>query len=66
MLQTQKHLFSLPDSLTYLNTAYMAPQLKSVVTTGVCAETEILRKISGDFQHITISFFILSANSTLF
>ena len=34
MLSSQKHLFSLPDGLIYLNVAYMAPQLKSVEETG--------------------------------
>lgn len=34
MLLSQKHLFSLPDGLTYLNTSYMSPQLKSVEQVG--------------------------------
>lgn len=35
MIDSQKHLFSLPDSVTYLNGAYMSPQLKSVETIGI-------------------------------
>ena len=34
MLQSQEHLFSLPEGLTYLNVSYMAPQLKSVEAIG--------------------------------
>lgn len=34
-MQSQKHLFSLPDSVTYINAAYMAPQLKSVEQVGL-------------------------------
>jgi selenocysteine lyase/cysteine desulfurase len=34
MLTCQKHLFSLPDSVTYLNCAYMSPQLKAVEAAG--------------------------------
>lgn len=34
MLPCQKHLFTLPDDITYLNGAYMAPQLKSVEAAG--------------------------------
>jgi selenocysteine lyase/cysteine desulfurase len=34
MLTCQKHLFSLPDSVTYLNCAYMSPQMKSVEEAG--------------------------------
>ncbi len=35
MLDNQKHLFGLPDTVTYLNGAYMSPQLKSVETIGI-------------------------------
>ncbi|MGB5818491.1 MAG: aminotransferase class V-fold PLP-dependent enzyme [Saonia sp.] len=35
MLANQKHLFSLSDSATYLNGAYMAPQLKTVAAIGI-------------------------------
>ncbi len=35
MLSHQKHLFSLPDDITYLNGAYMGPQLKSVEAVGI-------------------------------
>ena len=37
MLTSQKHLFDLDDSITYLNGAYMSPQLKSVTAAGVIA-----------------------------
>lgn len=37
MLTCQKHLFQLPDDVTYLNCAYMSPQLKSVETAGLAA-----------------------------
>lgn len=35
MLDCQKHLFSLPDDVHYLNCAYMSPLLKSVENAGV-------------------------------
>ncbi len=35
MLSHQKELFSLPEDITYLNGAYMSPQLKSVETVGI-------------------------------
>ena len=35
LLQPQKHLFDLPDAVTYLNGAYMAPQLNSVEAIGI-------------------------------
>jgi len=34
MLTCQKHLFSLPESVAYLNCAYMSPQLKAVEEAG--------------------------------
>lgn len=34
MLTNQKHLFKLPENITYLNGAYMSPQLKSVEKSG--------------------------------
>ncbi|MCO6477228.1 MAG: aminotransferase class V-fold PLP-dependent enzyme [Phaeodactylibacter sp.] len=34
MLHCQKHLFSLPEDVAYLNCAYMSPQLKSVEQAG--------------------------------
>lgn len=34
MLNCQKHLFSLPEEITYLNNAYMSPLLKSVEQAG--------------------------------
>lgn len=33
-LESQRHLFSLPDEVVYLNCAYMSPQLKSVEAAG--------------------------------
>ncbi|WP_459210508.1 aminotransferase class V-fold PLP-dependent enzyme [Aquimarina rhabdastrellae] len=35
MLNNQKHLFDLPDNVTYLNGAYMAPQLKDCTEIGI-------------------------------
>lgn len=35
MLSSQRHLFDLPEEVTYLNNAYMAPNLKSVEAAGV-------------------------------
>ena len=35
MLTNQKHLFQLPDEITYLNGSYMAPQLRSVEEVGI-------------------------------
>ncbi len=34
MLSCQRHLFSIPEEIAYLNTAYMSPQLKSVSEVG--------------------------------
>jgi len=34
-MQHQKHLFSLPENATYINGAYMSPQLKSVAQIGL-------------------------------
>ncbi|WP_082994774.1 aminotransferase class V-fold PLP-dependent enzyme [Aquimarina megaterium] len=36
-MQHQKHLFDLSDNITYLNGAYMAPQLKSVTEVGLAS-----------------------------
>lgn len=37
MLENQRHLFNLPDDITYLNCSYMSPMLKSVAEVGVRA-----------------------------
>ncbi len=37
MLDNQRHLFNLPDDITYLNCSYMSPMLKSVAEIGVHA-----------------------------
>ncbi|WP_164010973.1 aminotransferase class V-fold PLP-dependent enzyme [Pyxidicoccus trucidator] len=37
LLPSQRHLFELPDSVTYLNCAYMSPQLRSVRAAGEAA-----------------------------
>lgn len=37
MLENQRHLFNLPDDITYLNCSYMSPMLKSVADIGVRA-----------------------------
>ena len=34
MLPNQKHLFNIPDDITYLNCAYLSPQLRSVTAAG--------------------------------
>lgn len=34
-MKNQKHLFELPEDITYLNGAYMAPQLRSVTQVGL-------------------------------
>ena len=34
MIPNQKHLFNIPDDVTYLNCSYMSPQLKSVSNEG--------------------------------
>lgn len=36
-MNNQKHLFQLPDDITYLNCAYMSPLLKSVEAVGIAA-----------------------------
>ena len=40
ILKTQKHLFELSEEVTYLNGAYMSPQLKSVTKIGIAALTK--------------------------
>ena len=40
MLPDQRHLFSLPGDVTYLNCAYMGPQLRSVTEAGLAAVRE--------------------------
>jgi selenocysteine lyase/cysteine desulfurase len=37
MLPSQRHLFDIPDSVTYLNCAYMSPLMKPVVEAGAAA-----------------------------
>ncbi len=37
MLENQRHLFNLPDDISYLNCSYMSPMLKSVAEIGVHA-----------------------------
>jgi selenocysteine lyase/cysteine desulfurase len=36
-MEPQRHLFALPDDVTYLNCAYLAPQLRSVTAAGLDA-----------------------------
>jgi selenocysteine lyase/cysteine desulfurase len=43
MLTCQKHLFSIPEEITYLNCAYMSPQMKSVDEIGL---KSVIRKNS--------------------
>jgi len=35
MIPSQKHLFDIPDEITYLNCAYLSPQLQSVKEAGI-------------------------------
>ncbi|MBN4081288.1 aminotransferase class V-fold PLP-dependent enzyme [Caldithrix abyssi] len=35
MIPSQKHLFDIPDDVTYLNCAFLSPQLRSVQVTGI-------------------------------
>ena len=37
MLDNQRHLFAMPDDVTYLNCAYLSPQLRSVTAAGLAA-----------------------------
>ncbi len=39
----QRHLFDLPENITYLNGAYMSPQLKSVTEVGLISVTKKTR-----------------------
>ncbi len=34
MIPCQKHLFNIPEDITYLNCAYLSPQLRSVSEAG--------------------------------
>lgn len=53
VLQHQKHLFSIPDHITYLNTAYISPSFKAVEQAGIAA---VLRK-SQPFDISSSDFF---------
>lgn len=53
MLSNQKHLFSLSDSVSYLNGAYMSPQLKSVESIGI----ESLRRKNRPYTITAEDFF---------
>ena len=35
MIPSQKHLFDIPDEITYLNCAFISPQLQSVKEAGI-------------------------------
>ena len=37
MIPSQKHLFNIPEEITYLNCAYLSPQLRSVTAAGLNA-----------------------------
>ena len=52
-LQNQKHLFSIPDDITYLNTAYISPSFIAVEQAGIDA---VLRK-SQPFDISSTDFF---------
>ena len=53
MLSLQKHLFSLPEEVTYLNCAYMSPLLKSVEAAGIAG----LRRKAQPFDIVPSEFF---------
>ncbi len=53
MLTCQKSLFQLPDTVSYLNCAYLSPQLRSVETVGI----EALRKKNLPFKMQVSDFF---------
>jgi selenocysteine lyase/cysteine desulfurase len=57
MLTCQKHLFSIPEDITYLNCAYMSPQMKSVDEVGI---KSVVRKNSP--WETTIPDFFKDAN----
>ena len=52
-MQSQKHLFQLDESVTYLNCAYMSPMMKSVENAGI----EGMRRKRNPFQVRPIDFF---------
>jgi len=54
MLHSQGKLFDLPDNVTYLNAAYMSPQLTAVTQIGI----ENLKRKSSPFQITSEDFFI--------
>ncbi len=54
MLANQRHLFDLPESVTYLNGAYMSAQLKSVEEIGL----ESVRKKSRPYEIAANDFFV--------
>ncbi len=41
ILESQRHLFNLPDEIAYFNVSYLAPQLHSVRTAGEAALAEV-------------------------
>jgi len=51
-MQNQKHLFDLPEDITYLNGAYMSPQLKSVTKIGIEALTKKAHPHLGNVQDV--------------
>ena len=52
-MQNQKHLFNLDETVTYLNGAYMSPQLKSVERIGL----ECMQKKSNPYLISENDFF---------
>ena len=55
MIKCQKDKFSLPDGVTYLNAAYMSPQLKSVEEAGIAA----LKKKNHPYKITADDFFVI-------
>ena len=53
VIENQRHLFRIPDDITYLNCAYMSPQLNSVEAAGI----EGLRRKSAPWEITTEDFF---------
>ncbi len=53
VIENQRHLFRIPDDVTYLNCAYMSPQLNAVEAAGI----EGLKRKSAPWEITTEDFF---------
>ncbi len=52
-MNSQRHLFDIPDGVTYLNCAYMSPSLRSVTDAGVAA----IRRLEHPWEIVVDDFF---------